>query len=53
MFKESKSAISIAKDSERWKTLTSQKAPAPPEGLLDQKSVFQGQLHAQSRFAEG
>jgi len=39
MFKESKSVISIrmAKDSERRKTLTSQKDPAPPEGLLDQK----------------
>jgi hypothetical protein len=32
MFKESKSAIRMAKDSECWKTLTSQKDPAPPEG---------------------
>jgi hypothetical protein len=31
MFKESKNAIRMAKDSECWKTLTGQKDPAPPE----------------------
>jgi hypothetical protein len=32
MFKESEGAIKMVKGSECWKTLTSQKDPAPPEG---------------------